>query len=84
MFFIRSENETGSVASQNYYMWNTLAHAPHPPAFYRFWTIPGSEAHAFGYWNDSIHDAVPYSLQNSSYTVRERTIGYFKHYLPIP
>jgi acetyl esterase/lipase len=81
MYFIRSENETGSPRLQQYYMWNALYHAGANPSLYRMWTIPDSPMHAFGYWNDPIKDMLPITVQNANFTVRERVIGFFKQYL---
>lgn len=84
MFFVRSEEDSGCPPLQNYYMWNAL-HNASDTVFNRFWTIPGNSQHAFGYWQDAIHDVPPpLSVYTASYSVEDRVIGYFKQYLPIP
>ena len=81
MYFIRSENDPGSAASQQYYMWNALTRAGASPSLFRMWTIPDSDNHAFGYWNDRTYDSYPLSTTNIDFKVKDRVIGFFKQYL---
>jgi acetyl esterase/lipase len=84
MYFIRSEDDPGSPALQQYYMWNALYHAGANLTGFRMWTIPNSDGHSFGYWNDRIYDSSPLSTENINFKVKERVIGFFKQYLPVP
>lgn len=81
MYFIRSENDPGSPRLQQFYLWNALTRAGADANLFRMWTIPDSSAHAFGYWNDRIKDAVPVNTQNVDLRVKDRIIGFFKQYL---
>lgn len=77
MYFIRSEEETGSPPLQQYYMWNPLYHAGASSSTFRMWTIPNSDDHAFAYWNDRIHE-LAYAAK---FEGENRVIGFFTQYL---
>jgi hypothetical protein len=66
--------------SEMYWFWNALTNAGLDMTNIRFWTIPGNDSHAFGYWDDPILDE-PQPLQ-AAWWVRDRVIGFFKQYLP--
>lgn len=78
MYFVSAESDN-MPPSQMYWLWNALTNAGLDLTNIRFWTIPGNDGHAFGYWNDPILDTQP--LQ-AGWLVKDRVIGFFKQYLP--
>jgi hypothetical protein len=58
MYFVSAEHDT-MPQIQMYWMWNAMTNAGLNLTNVRFWTIPNTEDHAFGYWNDPIKDTDP-------------------------
>jgi len=81
MFLINSEFDAGMPPHQIIQMQCALQTIGVDPALYKVWTIPGSDEHAFQYWDSPILDEFP---PNNTELVRDRVIQFLDQYLKTP
>lgn len=78
MYFINSDADSGMPTHQMWDMFNAFYQNGYPTNMYRMWTIPGSSAHGFAFWNDPIQDINP---NTDTWHVKDRVVGYFEYFL---
>jgi acetyl esterase/lipase len=76
MYLFRSFDDSGSPASNSYYLWDDLTLAGFDQSLFRFWNT--NSDHAFALWNDFTYDTDP----ETDITVKDRVIWFFQQYLP--